>query len=618
MDLLQEFEAAIEIEFAKNLQDFEEQQRLPLDERVAKGVTMTNLQVEMEFYDGLPNPYCVPLQGSNKYIMNVKVFCDNNISKFKEGNSIVLSNGPYRFEMDIKEDSTEDSTENFILSHKSYYHMNRYPNIDSINYPKNNWDINGVNVDVSTKLLLTAAEVLQKNETTRLKIENFLNGRTKNTYQGYSQKVGYLNDSQNTAYLNAINASDYCIIQGPPGTGKTETIGNIVKHLVDCGLKVFVTAPTHTAINNCLNAVASKIQDNTKVIKIGEKASNKEVQENPFVAKKERVTHSGYVNNENFSQKGIAIGSTAYSLCYPGSKKLDGWKFDVCIIDEAAQLSIPLSIAAMCRTGKYVFVGDHKQLDPIIPKGSNNEMFAESVFSRLARIYPNEINLLNTTYRLNQSLMKIPNTLFYNNLLQSANSTYEDNKRYKGNHHAEILNSEPHKLILHNVFDSNGRSPHEAKLVAELVSDLLQNCVNIKDIGIMSPFRAQVREIKKELKKMLPRSISKPFDTLLVDTVDGMQGQERDYIIYSYANSHPLRSMRRLDFFYSPNRLNVAITRAIKKCFVISNYKVFDIIDEELKDQEEYRAIKDSLEIFKRYKSMASTVEINQTNEDEW
>lgn len=381
---------------------------------------------------------------------------------------------------------------------------------------------------------------------------------------------------------------------------------------------MFVTAPTHTAINNCLNAVASKIKDNTKVIKIGEKASNKEVQENPFVAKKSRVTYSGYVNNANFSQNGIAIGSTAYSLCYPGSKKLDGWKFDVCIIDEAAQLSIPLSIAAMCRTGKYIFVGDHKQLDPIIPKGSNNEMFAESIFSRLARIYPNEINLLNTSYRLNKSLMKIPNTLFYNNLLQSASSTQEDNSRYQGNHHMEILNSEPHKLILHNVFDANGRSPHEAKLVAELVADLLQNGVNIKDIGIMSPFRAQVREIKKEVKKVLPRSISKPFDTLLVDTVDGMQGQEREYIIYSFANSHPLESMRRLDFFYSPNRLNVAITRAIKKCFVISNYKVFDIIDEELRDHEEYDAIKDSLEIFKRYKSMASTVEINQTNEDKW
>lgn len=612
MDVLKEFQAAIEIEFAKNLKDFKEQQKLPLDERVAKGVTMTNLRVEMEFFDELPNLWCSPLSGSKEYIFAVKIFCENNISKFKEGSSVVLSNGSYRFKMDIE----EDSTENFILKPNDFNVKHCYIDID--NYPRNNWEINAVNTDISTKLLLTAADVLKHNPTTLLKIENFLNGRTINTYQGYSQKVGYLNDSQNTAYLKAINASDFCIIQGPPGTGKTETIGNIVKHLVDCGLKVFVTAPTHTAINNCLNAVASKIKDNTKVIKIGEKASNKEVQENPFVAKKSRVTYSGYVNNANFSQNGIAIGSTAYSLCYPGSKKLDGWKFDVCIIDEAAQLSIPLSIAAMCRTGKYIFVGDHKQLDPIIPKGSNNEMFAESIFSRLARIYPNEINLLNTSYRLNKSLMKIPNTLFYNNLLQSASSTQEDNSRYQGNHHTEILNSEPHKLILHNVFDANGRSPHEAKLVAELVADLLQNGVNIKDIGIMSPFRAQVREIKKEVKKVLPRSISKPFDTLLVDTVDGMQGQEREYIIYSFANSHPLESMRRLDFFYSPNRLNVAITRAIKKCFVISNYKVFDIIDEKLRDHEEYETIKDSLEIFKRYKSLASKVEINQTNEDEW
>jgi superfamily I DNA and/or RNA helicase len=198
--------------------------------------------------------------------------------------------------------------------------------------------------------------------------------------------------------------------------------------------------------------------------------------------------------------------------------------------------------------------------------------------------------------------------------LQSASTTQEDNYIYQCNHHPEILNSDSHKLILHNVFDGNHRSKHEAELVAKLVADLLQNGINLKDIGIMSPFRAQVREIKKEVQKVLPRSIAKPFDTLLVDTVDGMQGQERSYIIYSFANSHPLESMRRLGFFYSPNRLNVAITRAIKKCFVISNYKVFDIIDEKLRDHEEYESIKDSLDIFKRYKAMASIVTINQTD----
>ena len=245
-------------------------------------------------------------------------------------------------------------------------------------------------------------------------------------------------------------------------------------------------------------------------------------------------------------------------------------------------------------------------------------MFAESIFSSLARMYPNEINLLNTSYRLNESLIKIPNDLFYANLLQSSEKTQEDNARYECNHHSKVLNSEPHKLILHNVFDAQGRSPHEAKLVAELVSDLLQNGVNIRDIGIMSPYRAQVREIKNEVEKVLPRTVSKPFETLLVDTVDSMQGQERNYIIYSLANSHPLDSMRRLDFFYSPNRLNVAITRAKKKCFVIANYKVFDIIDEELCDHEDYHDIKDSLDIFKRYYALASKVEINQNVETEW
>lgn len=612
MNVLKEFQEAIEIERLKNLEDFEEQMNQPLDERVAQGVTMSNLKVKFDFYNGLPNQWCYPLSNSQKYISSVKIFCDNNISKFKEGTPVLLCNGVHRFEMEID----EDSTENFILKPNDFNvkvcHIN--PN----DYPKNNWEINTVKLDITTELLLTAAQILKNNNSTLNKIDNFLNGRTKNNLKSYSQRDGYLNDSQNAAYLKAINASDFCIIQGPPGTGKTETIAIITKQLIESGLKVFITAPTNTAINNCLNAISSKVKDSSKVIKIGEKASNKEVQENQFVMKKSRLEYHSYLNNLSYSQNGIAIGATAYSLCYPRSKKLNDWVFDVAIIDEASQLSIPLSVAAMCRTGKYIFVGDHKQLDPIIPKGSNNEMFAESIFGRLARIYPNEINLLNTSYRLNESLIKIPNTLFYRNLLHSDLTTKEDDTKYQCSYHPQILNNDSHTLILHNVFDAQGRSPFEAKLVAELISDLIKNGVNFKDIGLMSPYRAQVREIKKEIKKIIPKSVSSPFESLFVDTVDSMQGQERNYIIYSMANSHPLESMRRLDFFYSPNRLNVAITRAIKKCIVIANYKVFDIIDDELKSHKEYQDIKDSLDIFKRYFALSTKIEIKETDDDEW
>ena len=607
MNVLNEFQAAIEIERLKNLHDFDEQMNQPLDERVAKGVTMSNLTVEFELIN-------VPISNSPnlRLFKSVKVIVDSNISKFKEGNPVILSNNGFAFELDVE----EDSIDNFILKPNDFNFGSC--TIDPANYPKNNWEINAVKADITSKLLLSTAQILSNNNQILNKIDSFLNGKTKNSFKNISQKVGYLNDSQNIAYLKAINSSEFCIIQGPPGTGKTETIGNIAKQLIESGLNVFITAPTNTAINNCLNSIASKVKDNTRVIKIGKKADNKEVQENQFIKQELKLRYSNYLNNSIYSQKGIAIGATAYSVCYPGSKKLEGWKFDVVIIDEASQLSIPLSIAAMSSADKYIFVGDHKQLDPIIPKNSNNEMFAESIFSRLARIYSNDINLLNTSYRLNENLIKIPNTLFYENRLHSDSTTNIDNAKYECTYYPQVLNDDSHILLKHNVFDAQGRSRYEAKLVAELISDLLKNGVNLKDIGVMSPYRAQVREIKKEINRIIPKSISKPFKSLFVDTVDSMQGQERHYIIYSMANSHPLESMRRLDFFYSPNRLNVAITRAIKKCIVIANYKVFDIIDEELKEHKDYQDIKSSLDIFKRFNSLSTKIEINETDENEW
>lgn len=612
MDVLSEFRAAIDIKRSKNLEDFEEQMNLPLDERITKGITICNLKVEFEFYDRPPNSWCFPFSDAKKYIACAKIYCDNNISKFKEGSSVILSNGAYRFEMNIE----EDSTENFILKPNDFNLSRCY--IDVYSYPKNNWEINSVHTNIGTKLLLTAADVLSNNESKLNKISNFLNGNTINLTQNNFGKIEHLNKSQNAAYLKAINASDFCLIQGPPGTGKTTTIGFIAKKFIDFGLKVFITAPTHTAINNCLSAISSIVKDSTKVVKIGEKANNKQVLDNKLVTKKSRLTYFNYSENDDLNQKGIAIGATAYSLCYPSSKKLDGWKFDVCIVDEASQLSIPLSIAAMIRTEKFIFVGDHKQLDPIIPKNTDNEMFAESVFSRLARVYPDNINLLNTSYRLNPSLIEIPNTLFYNNQLQSHTSLIKDKSNFECSYHPDIINGIAHSLVLHNVFDAKGRSPYEAKLVAELVSDLLQNGVTLAKIGVMSPYRAQVREVKKQIKKNIPKTITDPFKKLFVDTVDSMQGQERDYIIYTMSNSHPLESMRRLDFFYSPNRLNVAITRAIKKCFVIANYKVFDIIDEELIEYNDYNNIKEYLDIFKHYYSLSTKIKKYQVDDDEW
>lgn len=612
MNVLKEFQEAIDIEYKKDIEDYNEQMKLPVDERVAKGISMTNLKVEFDFFDELPNQWCPTLSNGDKYIKSARIICENNISKFKEGNSVILSNGQIGAEMEV----VEDSIDNFILAPNDFNVKNCYAN--PLNYPKYNWEISIVYTNIGTKLLLTTADVLENNSTALSRVENFINGKTKNSYEKFSIKVDYLNESQNQAYFKALNSSDFCIIQGPPGTGKTETIANIAKKLIADGKKVFISAPTHTAINNCLEAISNRVKDGSKVVKIGEKAQNKEIQLNNFITKKSRLSSYSYSNSSDLNKNGIALGATAYSLCYPATKRLEGWNFDVAIIDEASQLSIPLSLSVLSRVKKCIFVGDHKQLDPIIPKGTNNEMFAESIFSRLARIYPDEINLLNTSYRLNKSLIEIPNNLFYNDKLVSANSTKIDNSNYRCSNYSQILNNESHTLVLHNTFDSQGRSPFEAKLVADLVYDLLQNNVELSDIGILTPYRAQVREIKKEVKNKIGINISNPFENLFVDTVDSMQGQERKYIIYSMSNSHPLESMRRLDFFYSPNRLNVAITRAINKCIVIANYKIFDIQEDELKNHNEYQSVKFDLKTFRKYYDLANKIEINEETEDDW
>jgi len=603
MSVLNKFREAIAIQQRKEDESYEEQMRRPIDERVAKGITMTNLRVEFDFFDHAPNPWCPQLEYPMKFIRSAKILTENNISKFREGGLVMLSNGNLSFKMEI----IEDSIDNFVIAPNDFDVKTCY--IDSESYSPNNWEINIVKADITLKLLSATAGNLESDPDRLQRIEDLLAGNTENSYPAlvpYSE----LNPSQNEAVAQSISSSVFHLIQGPPGTGKTKTIAHIAKILVDQGKKVFVTAPTHTAINNCLNAISEEIKDASKVIKIGEKYQAAEILGNDHVTRKTRLPFEKYSSSAEYSQQGIIMGGTAYSMCYPASKRMNNWEFDVALIDEAAQLSIPLAVSVMSKSDKFIFVGDHKQLDPIMPSGTGMSMFSESVFSRLARLYPDDSSLLTISYRLNEHLIRIPNALFYENRLTSHGSLEISRERFSSSHLSVVLNHTDSKLLyLHRVFDSQGRSPHEASIVAHLVNDLVNGGVDLKDIGVLTPYRAQVREIKKALHRAITGFRGDDTDSLFVDTVDRMQGQERDYIIYSMSNSHPLESKRRLDFFYSPNRLNVAITRGIIKCIVIANYKVFDIIDEDLIDLPEYDRIKPSLDIFKGYYALSSKVE---------
>lgn len=611
MSVLSKFREAIEVQQNKDEESYKEQISLPIAERVAKGITMNNVRVEFDFYDHAPNQWCPNISYPSKFIRTARIYSQNNISKFREGGRVVLSNGSHSFKMEI----IEDTIDKFIIAPNDF--DVKYCYLDSENYNPNNWEINVQNTNITLKLLSATAGNLENDSDRLSKIEKLLSGELANPINSEKQYNG-LNDSQNTAVTKAVLAPNFHLVQGPPGTGKTETIAHIAALYLRAGKKVYVTAPTHTAINNCLNAISDQVKDSTKVVKIGEKYQAAEILDNDYITRKTRLPLDSYSYDHQLSKEGIIIGGTPYSMCYPASKRLNNWEFDVALIDEAAQMSIPLAVSVMSKSDKYIFVGGHKQLDPIMPSGTGLSMFSESIFSKLVRLYPRDKTLLNISYRLNNKLIRIPNKLFYDNRLTSDTSLGLSNDTIESENYSEVLNHEDPKILyLHKEFDSQGRSPHEAKIVAEMVSDLQSNGINYEDIGILTPYRAQVREIKKALEKKIGGIDTENTESLFIDTVDRMQGQERDYIIYSMSNSHPLESKRRLDFFYSPNRLNVAITRAIKRCIVIANYKVFDIDEEELIDLPEFNMIKPGLDKFKEYYKVSTKIE-EKTSEDNW
>lgn len=598
MSLIEDLSRAIDIQQERQNADYKELMQKSLVDRVAKGYTIPNVEIEAQFSPNIPG-----------FVESVHAKTIENISKFRAGDQVLLRHGKTILTMRIEEDRIDD----LVLSGNDYWHDHNF--LDENGYPRTGWIIEKEHLTITQQLLNASRDNIMNNQALRERMEGMLRGGISSTFSPVSITPSN-NSSQDEAVRKALGCSVFHLIQGPPGTGKTYTIARIVSSLVKKGKKVFVTAPTHTAINNCLNAISKEIPDHSKIVKLGDKHQAEEILGNLNVTRATKLPFAQYqALGDRLSQSGIVIGATPFALCFPKSKKLEGWDFDYVIIDEAAQMSIPLALAAMTRGKRIVFVGDHKQLDPIMPTGTGNWLFDKSIFKHLVDKYPDNVTVLNRSYRLSVSLVRIPSRLFYDNALGTARVC--DNKDFTGfacsGESARIMNNPSNEILyLHHVFDALGRSPFESELTADIVVDLVKNGVLLEDIAVITPYRAQVREVKKALVKK--RVIDEDsLDDVFVDTIERMQGQEKDYVIFTLANSNPAEVEDRLEFFYSPNRLNVAITRARKKSIVIANEKVFQLC---------YGAIpSDKIGIGKKafwdYFSLATKLEAT-VDEDEW
>lgn len=236
-------------------------------------------------------------------------------------------------------------------------------------------------------------------------------------------------------------------------------------------------------------------------------------------------------------------------------------KFDVAVIDEASQATIPSVLIPIAKAHRFILAGDHKQLPPTIISDRAGAL-SKTLFEELIRMYPFKSQLLDIQYRMNSLLMKFPNKEFYNNSLKSDSSVDDINIR-------DILDSHQDEEALLFVDTSNildNRERHlkdsksivneiEAEIAIKIADDYLNDGVDEEDIGIISPYADQVKIIQENT----------PIE---VKTVDGFQGREKEIIIISTVRSN---NNGNIGFLSDLRRLNVAITRAKRKLIIIGN-----------------------------------------------
>jgi DNA replication ATP-dependent helicase Dna2 len=372
--------------------------------------------------------------------------------------------------------------------------------------------------------------------------KDVLFGRRSPTFADVSETFIDNNESQNAAVQRAVGAADFALVHGPPGTGKTYTIARLVRALVDRGERVLLSAFTNRAVDNALDALRE--QGFEDVARVGTTTG---VREDMLDV---RLDRRGEPNDRAAALRSAPVVAATTATC--GSRVLREAAFDVAVVDEASQLTEPGTLAAINLAERFVLVGDHQQLPPVVQSG--DERLATSLFERLHDEHPDAAVMLDRQYRMSQRIQAFASREFYDGALRPATP------EVAGGALADlpaVVDSLPDHLRRGVRFiDPDGRregnaNPIEADRVAAVVGEYLDAGVDPDDIVVIAPFRAQVAEIGRRV-------------DVAVDTVDRFQGSSAEVVVVSFVATDDLDG----PIFEDTRRVNVALTRA-KKALVL-------------------------------------------------
>lgn len=424
----------------------------------------------------------------------------------------------------------------------------------------------------------------------------------------------YLNHTQEEAVNRVLWAKDVAVVHGPPGTGKTTTLVEAIYETLRRENQVLVCAQSNIAVD----WISEKLVDRgINVLRIGNptRVNDKMLS---FTYERRFEAHPDYEmlwsirkairelrahrkrGDEKYHQKierlkeratelEVRINAQLFgearviacTLVGSANHLLEGQKFGTLFIDEAAQALEAACWIPIRRVSRVVLAGDHCQLPPTVKSiAALKGGLGKTLMERIVENKPEVVTLLKMQYRMNEEIMRFSSDWFYGNMVESAPEvkyrsildfdipmTWIDTSKFEIPEDSNVSFKEQF------VGESFGRIN---KAEAELTLLTLETYFNKigkqrilderLDVGIISPYRAQVQYLRRQIKK---KEWAKPYRQLIsVNTVDGFQGQERDIILISLVRAN---DDGQIGFLRDLRRMNVAITRARMKLIILGD-----------------------------------------------
>ena len=401
--------------------------------------------------------------------------------------------------------------------------------------------------------------------------------------------------------LKAQAARDYFLLIGPPGTGKTSrALRGMVEAFYREGKQILLLSYTNRAVDEISKALAS-IEPEIDFIRLGSELSCDDSFRPYLIENVLEPCATRRQVQERIARCRVFVGTVATL-----SSKTELFRlktFDVAIVDEATQILEPQLLGLLCTRnpagadaiGKFILIGDHKQLPAVVLQSSEQSEVCDealqaiglynlkdSLFERLYRNLSKEsanrqastshsssfiphpsYDMLCRQGRMNIEVALFPNRAFYGGLLEPVGLPHQQGELILA---PELCDCEFAGLLTRRV-----AFLPSARLAAAIYRQYaaVSGFNPAVTLGVITPYRSQIALIKKEIAAL---GIA-PLEDILVDTVERFQGSERDVIIYSFCVNRAyqlkfLANMTEENGTRIDRKLNVALTRARKQMFM--------------------------------------------------